>query len=115
MSLELCTADRKGLLADVTRTIRENGLNVTRAEILTTMNTALNTFYITDALGNQPDMKTIDSVREKIGLSQLKVKEPPLTRHRNEPTMGHGGALLLSLGGMLMRNLYNLGLIKSYS
>lgn len=115
VSLELCTADRKGLLADVTRTIRENGLNVTRAEILTTMNTALNTFYITDALGNQPDMKTIDSVREKIGLSQLKVKEPPLTRHRNEPTMGHGGALLLSLGGMLMRNLYNLGLIKSYS
>lgn len=119
MRLELCAADRKGLLADVTRTFRENGLNVTRAEISTTMETALNVFYVTDGIGNQADPKIIESVRQKIGLSNLKVKELPLIHHRNaerdEPTMGAGGTMLLSLGSMVRRNLYNLGLIKSYS
>ncbi|KAL3619384.1 ACT domain-containing protein acr8 [Castilleja foliolosa] len=116
--LELCTSNRKGLLADVTRTFRENGLNVTRAEISTTMDSALNIFYVTDAVGNQADPKIIESVRQKIGLSDLKVKELPLIYHqkleRGEgPTTG--GAMLLSLGSLVKRNLYNLGLIKSYS
>ncbi|CAA3013343.1 ACT domain-containing ACR8-like [Olea europaea subsp. europaea] len=117
--LELSTDDRLGLLADVTRTFRENGLNVTRAEISTTMDRALNVFYVTDALGNQVDSKIIESVRQKIGLSKLTVKELPLIYHqkaeRDEAPMGAGGAMLLSLGSLVRRNLYNLGLIKSYS
>ncbi|KAL0409607.1 UNVERIFIED_CONTAM: ACT domain-containing protein ACR8 [Sesamum radiatum] len=117
--LELCASDRKGLLADVTRTFRENGLNVTRAEISTRMDTALNFFYVTDAIGNPADPKIIESVRQSIGLSNLKVKELPLIYHqkgeRDEPTMGTGGAMLLSIGSLVRRNLYNLGLIKSYS
>ncbi|KAL2235886.1 UNVERIFIED_CONTAM: ACT domain-containing protein ACR8 [Sesamum indicum] len=117
--LELCASDRKGLLADVTRTFRENGLNVTRAEISTRMDTALNFFYVTDAIGNPADPKIIESVRQNIGLSNLKVKELPLIYHqkgeRDEPTMGTGGAMLLSIGSLVRRNLYNLGLIKSYS
>ncbi|GFP86464.1 act domain-containing protein acr8 [Phtheirospermum japonicum] len=108
-----------GLLADVTRTFRENGLNVTRAEISTTMDTALNIFYVTDGVGNRADPKIIESVREKIGSSDLKVKELPLICQqkvgRGEgPTTG-GAAMLLSLGSLVRRNLYNLGLIKSYS
>ncbi|KAI3468856.1 hypothetical protein Pfo_025519 [Paulownia fortunei] len=117
--LELCASDRKGLLADVTRTFRENGLNVTMAEISTKMDMALNVFYVTDAIGNPADPKIIESVRQNIGLSSLKVKELPSIYHqkveRDEPTMGTGGAMLLSLGSMVRRNLYNLGLIKSYS
>ncbi|XP_052171387.1 ACT domain-containing protein ACR8-like isoform X2 [Diospyros lotus] len=117
--LELCTADRRGLLADVTRTFRENGLNVTRAEISTQMDTALNVFYVTDAKGNPADPKIIESVREAIGMSDLKVKELPPISHqkaeRDEPTVGSGGAMLLSLGSLVRRNLYNLGLIRSYS
>ncbi|KAK4422762.1 ACT domain-containing protein ACR8 [Sesamum alatum] len=117
--LELCASDRKGLLADVTRTFRENGLNVTRAEISTRMDSALNVFYVTDAVGNPADPKIIESVRQNIGLSNLKVKELPLIYHhkgeRDEPTMGGGGAMLLSIGSLVRRNLYNLGLIKSYS
>ncbi|CAL5432864.1 unnamed protein product [Camellia sinensis] len=119
--LELCTADRSGLLADVTRTFRENGLNVTRAEISTTSGTALNVFSVTDASGSPADPKIIESVRQKIGMSKLKVKELPLIYHqkgeRDEPTVGAGsrGAMLLSLGSLVRRNLYNLGLIKSYS
>ncbi|KAL6979673.1 ACT domain-containing protein acr8 [Sarracenia purpurea var. burkii] len=117
--LELCTADKRGLLADVTRTFRENGLNVTRAEISTTGDTAQNVFYVTDASGNPADSKIIESIRQKIGMSSLKVKELPLIYHqtteKDEPTVGAGGAVLLSLGSLVWRNLYNLGLIRSFS
>lgn len=118
--LELCASDRAGLLADVTRTFRENGLNVTRAEISTTRDTALNVFYVTDAAGNPADSKIIEGVRQRIGLNNLKVKELPLIYHqkaeeKDEPTVGVGGAMLLSLGSIVRRNLYNLGLIRSYS
>ncbi|KAE8710834.1 ACT domain-containing protein ACR5 [Hibiscus syriacus] len=116
--LELCTSDRQGLLADVTRTFRENGLNVTRAEISTMMDMALNVFYVTDAIGNVADPKIIEAVRQKIGLGNLNVKGLPLIYHekaeREEKAVGVGGAVL-SLGNIVRRNLYNLGLIKSYS
>ncbi|GAB4834268.1 hypothetical protein Ancab_032535 [Ancistrocladus abbreviatus] len=78
LRLELCTEDRPGLLADVTRTFRENGLNVTMAEISTSGNMALNIFYVTGADGYPAHPKTIEAVREKIGLGNLKVKELPL-------------------------------------
>ncbi|XP_022957743.1 ACT domain-containing protein ACR8-like isoform X1 [Cucurbita moschata] len=117
--LELRTTDRPCLLADVTRTFRENGLNVTRAEVSTSADVALNLFYVTDALGNAADVKTINSVREKIGLSCLKVKELPLISQQKtegeEQGVGVGGTVLFSLGSILRRNLYNLGLIRSYS
>lgn len=114
--LELCTTDKQGLLAEVTRTFRENGLNVTRAEISTSSDKATNVFYVTDALGNPADPKLIDSVREKIGLSSLQVKElPPIHHHKEEQQVGVGGAVLLSLGSIVRKNLYNLGLIRSYS
>ncbi|GFP84807.1 act domain-containing protein acr8 [Phtheirospermum japonicum] len=117
--LELCTSNRKGLLAHVTRTFRENGLNVTRAEILMATDTVLNIFYMTDGVGNRFDLKIIESVREKTGSSDLKVKELPLICHqkmeRGEGPMTGGEAMLLSLGSLVRRNLHNLGLIKSYS
>ncbi|KNA23301.1 hypothetical protein SOVF_026120 [Spinacia oleracea] len=116
--LELYAEDRPSLLADVTRTFRENGLNVARAEISTTENKALNIFYVTDAEGYSPDSKTIDAVIEKIGVSNLKVKELPLIYHQNaerKEAVGAGGAMLLSLGSLVRKNLYNLGLIRSYS
>ncbi|KAJ0530108.1 putative [Protein-PII] uridylyltransferase [Helianthus annuus] len=50
--LELFKPDKPGLLAQVTRTFRENTMNVTQAEISTTMGMALNIFYVTDAIGN---------------------------------------------------------------
>lgn len=120
MRLELCTKDRPSLLADVTRTFRENCLNVVRAEISTTdESTASNIFYVTDAEGYMPDSKTIEGVRERIGASDLKVKELPMIYHqngeRNEAGAGVGGAMLVSLGSLVRKNLYNLGLIRSHS
>ncbi|KAI4327057.1 hypothetical protein L6164_019560 [Bauhinia variegata] len=116
--LELCTADKQGLLAEVMRTFRENGLNVTRAEISTEGDMAVNVFYVTDAIGKPADFDIIESVRQKIGPSNLQVKELPLIcQHKAEregEAVGVGGAVL-SLGSLVRRNLYNLGLIKSCS
>ncbi|GKB68634.1 ACT domain-containing protein [Tanacetum coccineum] len=115
--LELCKADKPGLLAEVTRTFRENALNVTRAEISTTKGTALNIFYITDAFGNNVDSKIIESVIERIGSDCLRVKELPLAsckRNQQNEEGGIGGAVLLSLGSLLRRNLSHLGLMKTF-
>ncbi|KAF6135719.1 hypothetical protein GIB67_021335 [Kingdonia uniflora] len=115
--LELYTQDRQGLLSDVTRTFRENGLNVTRAEISTTGDMARNIFYVTDTSGHNLDPKLIDGVCEKIGLGNLRVKESPLhqkaMRDNDRLNQRVGGAVLESLGSLLRRNLSNLGLIKS--
>lgn len=100
------------------RTFRENGLNVTRAEISTIRDMAANVFYVTDARGNPADPKIIESVRQKIGVSNLKVKELPFMceqRGEDEEAVGVGGTVLISLGSLVRRNLYNLGLIKSCS
>ncbi|MFS7941650.1 putative [Protein-PII] uridylyltransferase [Helianthus anomalus] len=116
--LELRKEDKPGLLAEVTRAFRENALNVTRAEISTTMGKAENIFYVTDAHGNHVDSKTIESVRQRIGLDYLRVKELPLAFRNNEKGENvEGGAVLLALGSLLRRNLSNLGglIIKSYS
>lgn len=114
--LELCMPDRRGLLSDVTRTFRENGLSVTRAEVSTSGKMAENVFYVTDAAGNPVEPKIIEAVRQKIGLSNLRVKEPPITRKasstRDEASSSAG---FFSIGSLVRRNLYNLGLIRSCS
>ena len=94
---------------------------MTRTEISTINDTARNVFYVTDAIGNPADPKIVEAVRLRIGLSNLEVKELPLIYHQkgdqenDEPTVGAGGAVLLSLGSLVKKNLYNLGLIRSYS
>ncbi|GAU20708.1 hypothetical protein TSUD_231220 [Trifolium subterraneum] len=105
VQLELCTEDKKGLLAEVMRTFRENGLNVTRAEISTVDNMATNVFYVTDVIGNPADPKIIESVRQKIGSKNLEVKELPLIYHqkaeREDQAVGVGGAVLWSIGNLV--------------
>ncbi|KAK1367301.1 ACT domain-containing protein ACR8 [Heracleum sosnowskyi] len=136
--LELCAQDRPGLLAKVMRTFREYSLNVARAEISTTCDIARNSFYVTDAVGNAADTKMIESVRQKIGLSKLRVKELPSIYHykaerKDDPpstiisgafltslgnlvTRNSRGAFLISIGNLVTRNLRYLGLlIRSYS
>ncbi|KAL3656003.1 hypothetical protein CASFOL_000399 [Castilleja foliolosa] len=73
--LELCIDDRVGLLSDVTRIFRENGLSVTRAEVSTRDKQAVNIFYVTDASGVPVKCETIEAIRNEIGLSVLRVKE----------------------------------------
>ncbi|KAK4410419.1 ACT domain-containing protein ACR4 [Sesamum angolense] len=77
LKLELCTSDRVGLLSDVTRIFRENSLTVTRAEVTTRAGKAVNTFYVRDASGYPVDPKIIDSIRQTIGQTILRVKGSP--------------------------------------
>nr|XP_048318870.1 ACT domain-containing protein ACR4-like isoform X1 [Ziziphus jujuba var. spinosa] len=112
--LELCGDDRVGLLSDVTRIFRENGLSVTRAEVATRGSQAVNVFYVTDASGNPVKSETIEAVRKEIGLTILRVKEE--FESKSPPTQ-EGGRF--SLGNLFRSRsekfLHNLGLIKSYS
>lgn len=63
--MELCTSDRAGLLTDVTRIFRENGLSVTRADVSTQGDKAVNTFYVTDVSGRPVDLKTVEAIRKE--------------------------------------------------
>eukprot|EP01018_Ginkgo_biloba_P017039 Gb_30843 [translate_table: standard] len=112
LRLELCTSDRVGLLSDVTRIFRENGLSVTRAEVTTRGEKAVNAFYVTDAAGNPVDSKTVDAVRREIGQTILQVKESS-TYGKSPPRETAVKFLFSNL--FRAKSLYNLGLIKSYS
>lgn len=111
--LELCIEDRVGLLSDVTRIFRENGLSVTRAEVTTRGSQAVNVFYVTDASGYPVKNETIEAVRERIGSTVLSVKDDA---NSNSPPQQAGK---FSLGNLFRsrseRVLYHLGLIRSYS
>ena len=110
MKLELCTTDRVGLLSDVTRIFRENSLTVTRAEVTTKGGKAVNTFYVRGASGCIVDSKTIESIRQAIGKTILKVKgTPEESVPQDSPTRSLFGGLFKS------RSFVNFGLVKSYS
>nr|CAD1832333.1 unnamed protein product [Ananas comosus var. bracteatus] len=112
LKLELCTGDRVGLLSDVTRIFRENGLNVTRAEVSTRGGKAVNTFYVRGAAGSTVDSKALDSIRQEIGQTVLQVKghaDNTKLPRQESPTRFLFGGLFKS------RSLYNLGLVRSYT
>lgn len=87
LRLEVCTSNRQGLLSDITRVFREHGLSITRAHITTSDDgdTAIGTFYVTDASGNEVDPKTVESVRKEIGGSVLTVPHSPSRVHHPHP------------------------------
>ncbi|KAM7253166.1 hypothetical protein ACFE04_025784 [Oxalis oulophora] len=91
LSLELCAKDRVGLLSEVTRVLRENGLSVTRAGVTTVGEQAMNIFYVQDASGNPVDMKTIEALRKEIGHSMMiKVKKVPASVKASEQVSSGG-------------------------
>ncbi|KAL1808808.1 hypothetical protein DCAR_0728332 [Daucus carota subsp. sativus] len=113
ISLELCCEDRAGLLSDVTRIFRENGLSVARAEVTTKGSRAVNVFHVTDPSGIPVKPETVEAVRNEIGRSILHVRNDTHSSSTAEPTSR------FSLGNIFRSSsekfLYNLGLIKSCS
>ncbi|XP_062211534.1 ACT domain-containing protein ACR4-like [Phragmites australis] len=110
LKLELSTGDRVGLLSDVTRIFRENGLTVTRAEVTTRGDKAVNTFYVRDAAGSSVDLKTLEAIRQEIGQTVLQVKghpDHPKSPPQESPTRFLFSSLFRS------RSLCNLGSIRS--
>ncbi|KAL3677377.1 hypothetical protein R1sor_027325 [Riccia sorocarpa] len=114
LRLELCTSDKVGLLSEVTRILRENGLSVTRADVETRNDKAVNVFYVTDAHGNPVDRRVVDTMRREMEIGQktlLQVTEVPrLVRSPpNEPTKGSKFSLGSLLKSQSERFLYSLG------
>lgn len=63
-----------GLLSDITRVLRENGLAVVRADVATQGEKSINAFYVRDISGNEvvPDMDFVESMkRELMGPSRI--------------------------------------------
>ncbi|WOL01731.1 ACT domain-containing protein ACR4-like [Canna indica] len=111
--LELCCEDRIGLLSDVTRIFRENGLSVSRAEVTTRGSQAVNVFYVMDSSGNPVNSRMIEAVRNEIGETILQVKDEMQPKASAED----GGKFSF---GSLFRSrseklLLNLGLMRSSS
>ncbi|XP_022867844.1 ACT domain-containing protein ACR2 [Olea europaea var. sylvestris] len=73
--LELCAYNRVGLLSDITRVLRENGLAVVRTDAVTHRDKAVNAFYIRDISGNNVDMNFIKSMKREMGAIDLAVKD----------------------------------------
>ncbi|XP_010321943.1 ACT domain-containing protein ACR2 [Solanum lycopersicum] len=77
--LELCANNRIGLLSDITRVLRENGLAVVRADIATEGGRARNTFYLRDISGNNIDMKFVKSMKTEMGEIDVAVNNETAT------------------------------------
>ncbi|KAG0450122.1 hypothetical protein HPP92_026924 [Vanilla planifolia] len=105
-SLEICGRDRVGLLSDVTRVLREHGLSVSRADVSTVGEQAMNVFYVRDASGNPVEMKTIEALGREIGQTvMLNVKRvPPSNLKVAEPSWLSKASF--SFGGFLGRILH---------
>lgn len=74
VKLELCAENRVGLLSDITRVLRENGLTVVRADVETQGQKSLNAFYVRDISGNKIDMEFVESVKKEMRPIHLEVK-----------------------------------------
>ncbi|XP_042492779.1 ACT domain-containing protein ACR2 [Macadamia integrifolia] len=72
--LKLRGHNRAGLLSDITRMLRENGLAVVRADVETRGEDAVNAFYVRDMSGNKVDMETVESMRREMRPIGIEVK-----------------------------------------
>lgn len=113
LELQVCAEDRAGLLSDITRIFRENGLSIRSAEVSTKGGRATDTFHVTDVSGSSVDSRTVDLIRKQFGQNMLHVKgtmKNTLAEPQEEGTISH-------LFGNLFRTRspQSLKLIKSHS
>lgn len=94
--MELCAYSRVGLLSDITRVLRENGLAVVRADIETQGEKSVNAFYVRDISGSHVDLDFIKSMKREMGAIDLAVRDdktnarPPSAQR---PAFSIGGIL----------------------
>ncbi|MFS7909355.1 putative ACT domain-containing protein ACR1-12 [Helianthus anomalus] len=80
--LELCANNRVGLLSDITRVLRENGIVVLRADLATKTDKSIVdiTFYVRDIVGNNVDVELVKSMKREMGLIDLAVKNEKVVK-----------------------------------
>ncbi|KAL1316115.1 ACT domain-containing protein ACR1 isoform X1 [Arachis ipaensis] len=67
LRVDIRTKNRTGLLSNVTRVFRENGLSVSRVEIGTQGDNAVGSFFVTDSSGQQVNPNIAELVRQECG------------------------------------------------
>lgn len=77
--MELCAYSRVGLLSDITRVLRENGLAVVRADIATQGEKSVNAFYVRDISGKHVDLEFIKAMKREMGAIDLAVMDDDRT------------------------------------
>ncbi|KQJ82306.1 hypothetical protein BRADI_5g08340v3 [Brachypodium distachyon] len=123
IELEVRSGDRAGLLSDVTRIIRENGLTILRAGVKSQGGEAVDTFYVSDPMGlDYPvEPRTIDTIRAQIGEATLRVKKNPFAdadqqQQQHDAAASVVGAIAFILGSVykFYRPFQSLALVKLY-
>ncbi|KDP22584.1 hypothetical protein JCGZ_26415 [Jatropha curcas] len=112
LELELCTDDRFGLLSEITRILRENGLNIKRAEISTKDGKVKDSFLVTDVSGNPVDPKIVHLIQQQVGNTELLVRgklNVPQKFPQETPRSFLFGSFFKC------RSFQNFGLVKSHS
>ncbi|KAK3043757.1 hypothetical protein RJ639_001953 [Escallonia herrerae] len=95
--LELCADDRVGLLSDITRVLRENGLVVVRADVATRGEKAVNAFYVREISGNNIHMaEFVESFKREMSLIDLAIKDETVVSRPSSPEKSR-----FSIGDML--------------
>lgn len=117
LELELRTEDRVGLLSDITRVFRENGLSIRRAEISAKGGKVMDSFYVSEMSGNAVEAKAVESIRRQIGRKILRVKQE---EEENCETLSSSEGLISATGylfGSLLKgcSFQSFRLMRSYS
>lgn len=99
VKLKLYAENRTGLLSDITRFLRENGLVVVRADIETQGEKTMNAFYVRDISGNEVDMEFVKSIKKEMGSNIIDLEVRKDTRSR--PGEGTRGRPHFSFGDRL--------------
>ncbi|KAK4262429.1 hypothetical protein QN277_027989 [Acacia crassicarpa] len=111
LKIDINTGNRVGLMWDVTRVFRENGLWISRVEIGTRGDKAEGSFYVTDSTGEEVNPKIVELVRKEAGGSIVAVHKSPYrmsSGSRRERKTGIEAAPRFSIGSMLWSQLERL-------
>ncbi|GER35327.1 ACT domain-containing protein [Striga asiatica] len=98
--LELSAYNRVGLLSDITRVLRENGLAVVRADVATQGEKSVNAFYVRDISGNNVDLESIRSMKREMGaidLAVIRETTRPQTTPDERPKLSIGEILRIQI------------------
>ncbi|XP_010559220.1 PREDICTED: ACT domain-containing protein ACR1 [Tarenaya hassleriana] len=71
VELKVRTKDRMGVISDITRAVRENGLSITRAEFNTGGETTVGSIQVVDMTGQDADSKAVKSLIQQLGGSVM--------------------------------------------
>ncbi|KOM44934.1 hypothetical protein LR48_Vigan06g024000 [Vigna angularis] len=117
LRMDIVTENRAGLLSNVTRVFRENGLSISRFEIGTEGGKAVGSFFVTDCSGEEVNPNIVELVRQETGGSVVIDHKSPHRLHQSssssssvihQTTDTEEGKPKFSLGSLLWSRLERL-------